>query len=114
LLVAIYICRDRLCHRLVGKADTSVSAQSAFRPEPWNQARVRDRSDPNRGKAKNPLFRKRRTEYTCPSYALVIASESGDIASFDLTDIRSVKLLEDGTRRDLNEFAKRDSIDPAA
>jgi hypothetical protein len=39
------------------------------------------------------------------TYALVIASESGEISSFDLSDVRSVKLLEDGTRRDLNEFA---------
>jgi len=36
---------------------------------------------------------------------LVIASESGEISSFDLNDVRSVKLLEDGTRKDLNEFA---------
>ena len=38
-------------------------------------------------------------------YALVIASESGEISSFDLADVRSVKLLEEGTRRDVNEFA---------
>jgi hypothetical protein len=37
-------------------------------------------------------------------YALVIASESGEISSFDLTDVRSVKLLDEGTRRDVNEF----------
>ncbi|MBK8811859.1 MAG: hypothetical protein IPN69_14180 [Acidobacteria bacterium] len=36
---------------------------------------------------------------------LVIASESGEIASFDLSDVKSVKLLDEGTRRDLNEFA---------
>ncbi|HYJ90900.1 MAG TPA: carboxypeptidase regulatory-like domain-containing protein [Pyrinomonadaceae bacterium] len=36
---------------------------------------------------------------------LVIASENGEISSFDLNDVRSVKLLDDGTRRDLNEFA---------
>ena len=39
------------------------------------------------------------------SYSLVIASESGEISSFELTDIRSVKLIEDATRKDLNEFA---------
>ncbi len=39
------------------------------------------------------------------SYALVIASESGEISSFELADIRSVKLFEDATRNDLNEFA---------
>lgn len=39
------------------------------------------------------------------NYALVIASESGEISSFDLSDVHSVKLLEEGTKRDLNEFA---------
>ncbi|MDQ3181359.1 MAG: hypothetical protein M3Q33_12665, partial [Acidobacteriota bacterium] len=38
-------------------------------------------------------------------YALVIASETGEISSFDLNEIRSVKLLDEDTRRDLNEFA---------
>lgn len=36
---------------------------------------------------------------------LVIASDSGEISSFDLSEVRSVKLLDEGTRRDLNEFA---------
>lgn len=36
---------------------------------------------------------------------LVIASEAGEISSFDLNEVRSVKLLDDGTRKDLNEFA---------
>ncbi len=36
---------------------------------------------------------------------LVIASETGEIASFDLDEIKSVKLLDEGTRKDLNEFA---------
>ena len=36
---------------------------------------------------------------------LVIASESGEISSFDLADVRSVKMLDDGTRKDINEFA---------
>lgn len=40
-----------------------------------------------------------------PGYTLVIASEAGEIAAFDLSDIRSVKLLEEGTRLDINEFA---------
>lgn len=39
------------------------------------------------------------------SYSLVIASETGEITALDLADIRSVKLLEDATRRDINEFA---------
>ncbi|HQX55923.1 MAG TPA: hypothetical protein PLP07_08355 [Pyrinomonadaceae bacterium] len=36
---------------------------------------------------------------------LVIASDSGEISSFDLADVRSVKLLDEGTRKDINEFA---------
>lgn len=36
---------------------------------------------------------------------LVIASETGEISNFDLADVRSVKLLDEGTRRDVNEFA---------
>lgn len=36
---------------------------------------------------------------------LVIASETGELASFDLNEVRSVKLLEEGTRKDVNEFA---------
>ncbi len=43
---------------------------------------------------------------TLPSqHRLVIASESGEISSFELFDVRSVKLLEEGTRRNINEFA---------
>ena len=40
-----------------------------------------------------------------PSHFLVIASDSGEISSFDLADVRGVKLLDEGTKRDLNEFA---------
>ncbi len=36
---------------------------------------------------------------------LVIASETGEISSFDLDEVKSVKLLDEGTRKDLNEFA---------
>ena len=36
---------------------------------------------------------------------LVIASENGEISSFDLAEVRSVKLLENGTVKDVNEFA---------
>ena len=39
------------------------------------------------------------------SHALVIASESGELISFDLAEVRSVKLIDDGARRDVNEFA---------
>lgn len=36
---------------------------------------------------------------------LVVAGENGEIASFDLAEIRSVKLLDDATRKDVNAFA---------
>lgn len=36
---------------------------------------------------------------------LVIASENGEISSFDLDEVKGVKLLEEGTRKDLTEFA---------
>jgi hypothetical protein len=39
------------------------------------------------------------------SYFLVVASETGEITNFDLNDIRSIKLLDDGTKHDINEFA---------
>ncbi len=39
------------------------------------------------------------------THALVIASEGGDLSSFALADIRSVKLIDEGTRRDIAEFA---------
>ena len=39
------------------------------------------------------------------AHFLVIASDAGEISSFDLADVRSVKLLDEGTKRDLNEFA---------
>jgi len=45
------------------------------------------------------------TKLTATSYALVIATPAGDISSFDLTDVRSVRLLDEGARHDLNEFA---------
>ncbi len=38
-------------------------------------------------------------------YSLVIASEGGELTAFDLTEIRAVKLVDDATRRDINEFA---------
>jgi len=36
---------------------------------------------------------------------LVVVSENGEISSFDLSEVKSVKLLDEGTRKDLNEFA---------
>jgi hypothetical protein len=39
------------------------------------------------------------------THALVIADSSGELMSFDLSDVRSVKLADEGTRRDISEFA---------
>ncbi|HKP71189.1 MAG TPA: hypothetical protein VJV05_18020 [Pyrinomonadaceae bacterium] len=39
------------------------------------------------------------------AHFLVVSSETGEISSFDLADVRSVKLLDEGTKRDLSEFA---------
>lgn len=39
------------------------------------------------------------------THALVIASEGGELSSFELADVRSVKLIDEGTRRDISEFA---------
>ncbi len=36
---------------------------------------------------------------------LVIASENGEISNYNLDDVKSVKLLEEGTRKDISEFA---------
>src|SRR6266404_2668828 len=36
---------------------------------------------------------------------LVIASENGALTAFDLAEVRSVQLVDEGSRRDLNEFA---------
>ena len=39
------------------------------------------------------------------THTLVIASEGGDLTSFDLAEVRSVKLTDEGARRDVSEFA---------
>lgn len=39
------------------------------------------------------------------SYTLTIVSETGEISNFDLSDIRSIKLLDEETKRDVNEFS---------
>jgi hypothetical protein len=39
------------------------------------------------------------------THALVIASENGELSSFELAEVRSVKLIDEGTRRDIAEFA---------
>jgi hypothetical protein len=43
------------------------------------------------------------------THALVIASESGELTSFDLADVRSIKLVDEGAKRDLGEFANATS-----
>ena len=40
------------------------------------------------------------------THALVIASEGGELQSFDLAEVRGVRLLDAGTRRDVGEFAE--------
>ena len=39
------------------------------------------------------------------SHCLVVTSETGELMSFDLDDVRSIKLIDEGARRDLKEFA---------
>jgi hypothetical protein len=39
------------------------------------------------------------------THRLVIASDNGEVAGFDLADVRSVQLADEGSRRDLTEFA---------
>ena len=39
------------------------------------------------------------------SHSLVISSDSGELMSFNLDDVRAIKLVDEGTRRDVNEFA---------
>jgi hypothetical protein len=39
-------------------------------------------------------------------HSLVIASEGGELSSFDLSEVRSVRLADEGTRRDIGEFAE--------
>jgi hypothetical protein len=39
------------------------------------------------------------------SHALIVTTENGEIASFDLSEVRSVRLVDKEARSDLNEFA---------
>jgi Carboxypeptidase regulatory-like domain len=39
------------------------------------------------------------------THALVIASEGGELSSYELSEVRAVRLLDEGTRRDIGEFA---------
>lgn len=38
------------------------------------------------------------------SYTIVIATETGELQSFDLAEVRSVKLLDEGAKHDIREF----------
>lgn len=46
----------------------------------------------------------REEKETYTTNMLVIASDSGEIQSFDLREVRGVKLLDEGTRNDIKEF----------
>jgi hypothetical protein len=39
------------------------------------------------------------------THTLVITTDSGELQSFDLNDVRAVKLLDEGARRDITQFA---------
>src|SRR5262249_48780052 len=39
------------------------------------------------------------------THTLVITTESGELQSFDLNDVRAVKLLDEGARHDITQFA---------
>lgn len=55
---------------------------------------------------KQQIIKIKDEENTSPlTYSLVIASETGEITSFDLNEVRSVKLLDEETKRDVSEFA---------
>ena len=51
---------------------------------------------------------------TTTTSVLVIASETGEISSFDLSEVKSVKLLDEGTRKDLQRICKCDRFGSAA
>jgi hypothetical protein len=39
------------------------------------------------------------------THALVITTDSGELQSFDLNDVRAIKLLDEGARQDITQFA---------
>ncbi|MEK6279785.1 MAG: hypothetical protein AABN95_05475 [Acidobacteriota bacterium] len=45
------------------------------------------------------------TKPALTTYALVIATAAGEVVSFDLVDVRSVRLVDEGARHDIAEFA---------
>jgi hypothetical protein len=45
------------------------------------------------------------SKHTATAHRLVIATDGGQLSGFDLADVRSIQLVDEGTRRDLSEFA---------
>lgn len=45
------------------------------------------------------------TKPSVTTHRLVIASDSGEVSGFDLAEVRSLQLADEGARRDLSEFA---------
>lgn len=45
------------------------------------------------------------TKPAVTTHRLVVASDNGEVAGFDLADVRSVQLVDEGAKRDLSEFA---------
>ncbi|HSO73536.1 MAG TPA: hypothetical protein VLU47_01765 [Blastocatellia bacterium] len=44
------------------------------------------------------------------THSLVISSDTGELSSFDLAEVRSVRLLDEGARHDVNEFANASAL----
>ncbi|HEV7744945.1 MAG TPA: hypothetical protein VGO56_08105 [Pyrinomonadaceae bacterium] len=45
-----------------------------------------------------------------PSYALVVATANGEFVSFNLAEVRSVRLIDEGARHDVTEFANASAL----
>src|SRR5258708_16463418 len=56
--------------------------------------------------------RQSRTDRDKMTHALVIATEGGELMSFDLAEVRSVKLIDEHTPPDVNEFTNTTSSPP--
>lgn len=44
------------------------------------------------------------------THSLVISSDTGELSSFDLAEVRSVRLLDEGARHDVKEFANASAL----
>lgn len=47
----------------------------------------------------------RRTAELLPARTLIISTEKGELQSFDLSEVHSIKILDEGSKHDLSEFA---------